>query len=877
MDKYEYKVKLAQIEKLVAKKDFVTAAKIADGIDWRKVKSATTLNMIADIYEANNRLEDCYEILNMVYDRSPVGRRIVYRMTRVATKMHDFEEAIDLYKEFVRLAPHDLNRYILKYHIYRERGSSVTDQITILEEYKSHEYDEQWAYELACLYEEAGLYDQCVEECDELILWFSEGEYVAKAMELKMKYQQLTASQQEKFEHRYDYLTQEDSSVIEESEETVAEEAEVVEEAEEIKTVQPTFTTVQPVMETPEEEDDTPQVSVINTNKFSTMNLQEELAKGLQMILAQVEEENEELPAEETPDTQEFIPVKEVVIAREEPAVEGAVPVEPVVDEPVPAEPEIEDAVPAEPTVEETVPVEPVPAEPEVEEVPAEEPVVAVKPAVQEKSLSETAELRTEILKYVAVPQERKMEEMFRTEDDGQISLAIGEENVLEKQITGQLTIEEILAAWDEKKRLAKEKMEKSGEKKEAVLFETSEITGLLDDFIPKTPKDVQELIEEIETETETAEPLVETHLAETAEKSAEILVETAEIPEEFVEIPEEFVEIPEEELEDDLPMDIDFAEALEAALEEPQKEAEPEKVEKPVEEVEEETVERKAEELAGQNTASMLDAIERALAMEITPMETSGKYLTEEQEKIFAYFTSVSGMKKQLVELLAEDSVYAGMEDSGIGNLIITGHPGNGKTTLAIDIVKAFQKQRKIKGGKLAKVTGDGLNKKDPVDVVKKLGGGALIIERAGSMRAEIVEKLSEAMAGPTGGLLVILEDDTKEIAALMEKHHEFAVKFNRTIDIPIFSNDELVAFGKSYAEEQEYYFDEMAVLALYDCIGVRQTSDHVVNVAEVKEFVDDAIAHAEKKSKGLFARLSKKRIDEDGNKLLLEEDFDY
>ena len=281
--------------------------------------------------------------------------------------------------------------------------------------------------------------------------------------------------------------------------------------------------------------------------------------------------------------------------------------------------------------------------------------------------------------------------------------------------------------------------------------------------------------------------------------------------------------------------------------------------------------------ETVSQNTASMLDAIERALAMEMTPFETSGKYLTEEQEKIFAYFTSVNGMKKQLVTLLGEDGAYAGRENSITGNLIITGHPGNGKTTLAIDIVKAIQKQRKTKGGKLAKVTGDGLNKKNPEDVLKKLGGGALIIERAGSLNDDIVEKLSIAMEGTTGGLLVILEDAQEEISRLMEKNQHFAVKFNRSIDIPIFSNDELVAFGKSYAEEQEYYFDEMAVLALYDCIGVRQTSDHVVNVAEVKEFVDDAIAHAEKKSKGLFARLSKKRIDEDGNKLLLEEDFDY
>ena len=826
MDKYEYKVKLAQIEKLVAKKDFVTAAKIADGIDWRKVKSVTTLNMIADIYEANERLEDCYEILNMVYDRSPIGRRVVYRMTEVATKMHDFEEAIDLYKEFVKIAPHDLGRYILKYQIYRERGSSVADQITILEEYKNHEYDERWSYELACLYEEAGQIDRCVEECDELILWFSEGEFVAKAMELKLKYQTLTASQQEKFEHRYDYMAEEAENPEEETETLEEMQPEKEHAAEEVS-------------EPSEERDDTPKVSVINTNKFSTMNLQEELARGLQMILEQAEEEakaveeeteaetEEETETAEKPDTQEFIPVKEVIIPREE--------------EPAAEEVEEEAAV-EEPVVEEAAEEEPV----------SEEPAA---PMEEKKILSETAELKTELLKYAAIPQERKMEEFLRTEEDGQISLAIGDENILEKQITGQMTIEEILEAWEEKKRQARERMEKAGDMKEAVLYETGEITGLLEDFIPRTPKEVQELMEEIQAEEETA----------------------AEEPAEEETVLEEAVV--EEELEDDLPMDIDLADVLEAVLEEPKKEEPEETAAKPVAAKAEPEDEQEEEqrETVSQNTASMLDAIERALAMEAAPVETAGNYMTEEQEKIFAYFTSVEGMKKQLVNLLAEDPVYASQEDSRTGNLIITGHPGNGKTTLAIDIVKAFQKQRKTKGGKLAKVTGDGFNKKNPEDVVSKLGGGALIIERAGSMSRETVECLCSVMEGLTGGLLVILEDDASEIAALMEKNQRFAVKFNRSIHIPIFSNDELVAFGKSYAEEQEYYFDEMAVLALYDCIGVRQTSDHVVNITEVKEFVDDAIAHADKKSKGLFARLSKKRIDEDGNKLLLEEDFDY
>lgn len=753
MDKYEYKVKLAQIEKLVAKKDFVTAAKIADGIDWRKVKSVTTLSMIADIYEVTDRLEDCYEILNMVYDRSPVGRGVVYRLAEVATKMHDFEEAIDLYKEFVRIAPHDLSKYILKYQIYRERGSSVADQIIILEEFKSHEYNERWAYELACLYEEAGMIDRCIEECDELILWFSEGEYVVKAMELKMKHQSLTASQQEKYEHRFDRREEEP----EEPEEYFDEDDEEEPEDDAQASRQP----LQEKSDAPKEEtDDTLQVSVINTNKFSTINLQEELARGLQQMFEQEAEEQQEEDSKE-----EEAPVREA------------------------------------------------------------------------ENLSETAELHTEILKYAAAPPERKMEELLRTEEDGQISLAIGEENILEKQITGQLTIGEILEAWEEKKRRAKEKAENPGEKKQAALFETGEISNVLQDFIPRTPKDAVPMPEmPVFREEPAAKP--------EPEPISELEVFTEpEIPSE----PEASVTEPVvsmTELEDDLPQDIE---------------------------------EEEQEQKVSQNTASMLDAIERALAMEVAPIETSGAYLTEDQEKIFAYFTSVNGMKKQLIKLLSEDRTYAGMENSAIGNLIITGHPGNGKTTLAIDIVKAFQKQRQQKGGKLAKVSGDGLNKKNPEEVVKKLGGGALIIERAGVLNDDTVQKLSGAMEGKTDGLLVILEDDQKEIRRLMERNESFARKFNRSIDIPIFSNDELVAFGKSYAEEQEYFFDEMAVLALYDSIGVRQTSDHVVNITEVKEFVDDAIEHAEKKSRGIFAKLSKKRIDEYGNKLLLEEDFEF
>ena len=879
MDKYEYKLKLEQIEKMAAKKDYITAAKIADGIDWRKEKSISTLTKIADIYEANGRFGECYELLTMVYDRPPIGRRVVFRMAEVAVKMGNFEEAIELYKEFVKIAPHDLNKYILKYQIQRGRGVALADQIAILEEFKTHEYDERWAYELACLYEEAGMIGECVEECDELILWFSEGEYVVKAMELKMKYQELTATQQEKYEHRFEYLEEEvlpeveavlpEMQVEAEAEEAIAEadeaetdeaEAEDVEEAEAVET-EIAEEKGEMEAEVPEEVD-TPQISEINLNEFSTINLQKELANNLEELLAQIEEESEEEPVQG--DTQEFVPFKEIIV--EEDSVEEAVEKE-VVSETEEFETVEEPEMEAEEVVE---------AESEEEASETENTEEEAAPV-----LSETGELQTELLKYIAVPQENKMEEYLRTEEDGQMTLVMEEEHSLEKQITGQMTIEQILEAWEAKKRQVREELAAAEAKKPAVLFETGEISSLLEDFIPKMPKELVEAVEEAE-----AEPEVEAEIEAEIEKEIEVEIEAQEEAEE------------EPDLIDDLPQDIDLEEALEAFLEEPEKEAaaepeteggieetvaepetetetEAEEVAEPVAEeaVEEDAADRKA--AIGENTASMIDAIERALALEIEPLARTGAYLTEEQEKIFAYFTSVNGMKKQLVALLEEQANYAGREDSKEGNLIITGHPGNGKTTLAIDIVKVLQKQRKVKGAKLAKVSGEVFNKKNPEEVIQKLGGGALIIERAGRLKDEIVELLSATMEEQTSGLLVILEDDISEIKCLMEKHESFAEKFNRTVDIPIFSNDELVAFGKSYAEEKEYFFDDMAVLALYDCIGVRQTSEHVVNITEVKEFIDEAIEHAEKKSKGFFAKLSKKRIDEYGNRLLLEEDF--
>ncbi len=756
MDKYEYRLKAEQIEKLVKKKDYAAAAEIADTIDWRRVKNVNMLYVVSEIYEETERYGECMEILDMAYDRAPVGRMLLYRMTEVCTRMHNFDEAISLYREFVKAAPHDQSRFILKYQIYRERGSSLEDQIKILNEYKTHEYQEKWAYELASLYDEAGMPDECVRECDELILWFSEGEYVAKALKLKQKYEPLTEAQQEKYQY-------------------------------EVKDA------VSSVREGGLEE---PEVTEFDTGRFNTMDLQAELAGNLDELLQ--EDATIDLPE---------LDVEETVEKPEK-------------------EPE------SEPDFREdgTIDLPELGFGEDVEEEEEEEP----EPDFREDGTIELPELG------FGEEAEEEPEPDFR--EDGTIELPeLGFTEEAEQEAeeepeptgTGPLSVDEILDDWEQKKAKTEALLEAGAreeqKRREKVKQETAELMKLIEGVSDVIPEDVQRILKEADEEKKTKE-----------EKKTEEAAVT----------------------ENDSLQDLD------AGIEEEEELA--------IEIVEDSSSGTGKKKLSGDTTSlNMIQELERSLAAEVSEMAVNSGHLTQEQARLFAYFTSVKGMSQQLSVLFKGDS-RDGMTNSSRGNLIVTGKQGNGKTTLAIDIVKALQKQQQIGGNKVAKISGQKLNTKDVYEVLTRLKGGALIIEGAGGLSDATMMALSLAMETDTGGLLVILEDSAEEIERLFHKNKNFASKFEHSIDIPVFTNDELVAFGTSYALEQEYSFDEFGKLALYDRIGSRQTNDHLVTVAEVKEIIDSAIEHAEKGSiRHVLNRITRRSVDEFGNRLLREADF--
>lgn len=729
MDKYEYRLKAEQIEKLAGKKDYETAAKIADTIDWRRVKNLNMLYIVSDVYEAMERYEDCMEILNIAYDKASVGRMLLYKMTEIATKMHQFPEAISLYREFVKVAPHDQSRYILKYQIYRERGSAIEDQIRILKDYKAHEYQEKWAYELASLYAQAGMTDECVRECDELILWFSEGEYVRKAMELKMQYVPLTAAQQEKYEHSDKPMVSEDDF-----------------EGTEVD---------------------------FNADKFSTMNLQAELAANLDEILQPGEEievpdldldANKEKTIEETD-------VEEVDL------------------------PELEDDLPELETL-------------EIDDL----------PELETPEIDDLPELEDDL------PELESLEDVLPEEEEPADEL---------------LTIPDVLAEWEQKKAETEARLEATAkqeeERKAQVMQRTAELMKLISGESEEIPQDVRDLLNEIEKEKK--------------EQSVPMMTED-EVSSDI-----EHPQVPGEE-----------GEALEDLTEQIQEQQAPATEAKP-------EPEKVSSETASLN---MIQDLQNTMSLKVAELAVRAGHLSREQARVFSYFATVKGMGKQLSGLLKGEAPSA-RNNSSKGNVVITGSKGNGKTTLAIDIVKAFQKENRLEGHKLAKISGSKLNSKDIQEVLSKLKGGALIIENAGGLESSTLMALSLAMEGDTGGLLIILEGTEEDIQKIFLKNKNFASKFDYRVEVPVFSNEELVNFAKSYAMENGYSLDEFAVLALYDRIGSRQTLDNNVTVTEVKEILDEAMEHSEKGGmKRFFAKMTKKNMDEDGNTILREEDFE-
>ena len=825
MDKYEYRLKAEQIEKLVKKKDYQTAVKISDTIDWRRVKNLNMLYIVADLYEAVERYEDCMEILNIAYDRAPVGRMLLYKMTEIATRTHNFEEAIKLYREFVKAAPHDQSRYILKYQIYRERGSSLDDQIKTLKEYKTHEYQEKWAYELASLYDQAGMQEDCVRECDELILWFSEGEYVTKAMELKMKYEPLTPVQQDKYDHRY----QTGASV-----------------------------------NVGEDDYEEREVSV-NTDKFSTINLQAELAANLDEMLQKDEgdidvpdlglgateeltiPEVEEIGPEPVEESVESEPVEKSIEPEELtvpdiPAIEEIIEPEPMEKSMEPEELMMEELEPEELKMEELMP-EDIEPEPVVEDIEPEPVVEEIEPEpVVEDIEPEPVVEEIEPEPVIEEPEPEPVVEDIELEP---------EEPQLIKQITGRIEIDKILQEWDNKKSeteaalKAKEPEEEA--RKEKVRQETAELVKLISGTSDDIPEDVQQILKDLDEE----------------QKQANAVVTEDDLPKDIDALDDldEAEDLTIQELS--VPEDIVYAAKPDHEMVESEPKTKPANSNK--EKITSET-----------GSMNMIQELEKSLAREVVDMTIKEGHLTREQAKIFAYFTAVRGVGEQLASLF-KGQAGASKVNSACGNVVVTGESGNGKTTLAIDIVKALQKLQRVESSRLAKISGKKLNTRDIYETLGKLKGGALIIEKAGGLSDASMMALSLAMEGDTGGLLIILEDQKAEIQRLFHKNSNLASKFEYKVDIPVFTNDELIAFARSYARELGFSYDEFAVLALYDRIGNGQTNDHRVSVAEVKDMVDAAIEHSEKGGvRKLFAKITGKSVDEEGYRLLHEQDFE-
>ena len=912
MDKYEYRVKTEQMLEHMERKRYKKAMEIADTIDWRRVKNPAMLNSVSEIYEFNGEYQKSRDVLFVAYDRAPNSRKTIYRLGTLALRLNDVDEASDCYEEFVKLAPKDPNQYILKYKILKARRAPLSEQIDALEEFKKAEYIEKWAYELACLYDQTGMTAECLEECDDLILWFSEGKYVYKAMELKMKYKPLTPLQQEKYNSQkkaYEHPVVES----EEAEEQQEEEAKTVEEAPENAVAE------SPEKDTDKGEDKEAETSILREEPKEVST--EDIAAKALAAVAETEEvpltaEKKEAEASEEPAEK---PHKRSGLRQ---SVKGATLAEALKkgmavangenpeskalnksdeDLRVTGQMKIDDILQAWEAKQKDN------AEAIEIQKKKDEEILAQKKLEAEKRREEEAR-RIEEQQRAAEEARRIAEQKAAEEARRAAARRAEEERLLAEQRAEEERRRAIEEAEAEERRLEQEAAEKAKAEAEARRKQEEEETQEIEEALEEVEAEEDEFeeaeLEEVEADEDEFEEAEYEEVPDKTDDLADLLRELEETDAEKENDDQGFFddEFEEDDVNDDF-LDDDLDAEYDEYEEEPKGEEAYDDDEFEEGEFEEGDFEDEFEEEEPEPDLSNIDdlTIEEPSEEEIqrrikkgrggVPFDTgfvvTGRYdlsatseiglragLTEEQKQLFSYFVPVRGMSEQIVEVLDNDRRERREGTSRTGNIVVIGHKGSGKTVLAVDIVKAIQKQRNLKQGKVAIVTGESLNKKELGGIIQKLRGGAIIIEKAGQLNTRTVRDLNRLMEKRTGELLVVLEDQRKPLEKLFTANPSFKKKFTSKLELPVFINDELVTFGQTYAKENGYKLDEMGILALYSRIDVMQREDHAVTVAEVKEIMDDAIDHSQKANVKHFARRVFGKGTDDRDRIILKED---
>lgn len=845
MDKNEYRAKLEEIGQLVDRQDYKGALKIVDTIDWRRVRSARTLCMVGEIYEANKRYEDSRKLLLLAHQRAPIGRTVIYRLVELSIKMGEFDEALNYYKKFVEISPNDNSRYILKYKIYRARRSPIEEQIAILQDYKSKEYTERWAYELARLYAKAGMKDACIEECDDLILWFSEGKYVTKAMELKMRFTPLTAAQQESYNKAKGVPVR--AVEIPKTVPVQMNEPFNQQQDKEIEEILNSIKLGELTQEAPSEAVK-PQEAPMQPKQPE--DLPDRVAQGLRDVFQPKAAVSEDVETAATKESSTATEEQGYVIKDLEPEdmtkgtefkpfhIGSAMTME------VKAEAPKSEMLSSDGAATEAFKTDTKSLEIDLEALLAET-ANELAQAVAEGTQETVQEVNEEVVEEA----EEKAAEETKEEALTKISEEPGEEEVTEE-------VEEAEEVAEESSEEAEEDILPAPAAAKAAM-----IAENLSAVFEEKANEIEALAAE-STEEESEEAL-----AEAEEITEEVLEEAAETPEEAVEeaaeeeaSEEATREIPVEEVKEAMG-EIDFSQALEQEMEKETSD-EPQQEECHIKRV----------------AASAVDETQKSSAFQTAVEGLMRHHLTEEEHRrLFTYFAPVPGMTQQINEALDTAQESACAKTSQAGNIIVTGREGSGKTRLSEGLIKALCKERQMEGAKVAFITAEELNKKDPIAIVGKLSGGFLVVENAGELDEEIVEDMSKAMEFKTNRLTVILEDLKPGIRSLEEKYPEFIKKFDSRIVIPVFTNDELVSFAKTYAKELGYKIDDMAVLALYTLIGDNQNEENPVTIGTVRGMMDEAIKKASKKGRRLGKKVAKRHLDDESGRIMLyEKDFD-